>query len=104
MIVKTDEFVAALKSLKVNQKRRRKLNILIRHGAGVGELILELSGRSPIAGALTTVYGDGDWPKDVRVPAASLCGLMLHPPADQNLHISVIDGRFCFGPWSCPAK
>ena len=41
--VKTDDLVATLKSLKVNQKRWRKLDTLIRHGAGVGELILELS-------------------------------------------------------------
>ncbi len=41
--VKTDDLVAALKSLKVTQKRWRKLDTLIRHGAGVGELILDLS-------------------------------------------------------------
>ena len=38
--VKTDDFVAALKRLKVHQKRRRKLNILIRQGAGVVFLAL----------------------------------------------------------------
>ena len=41
--VKTDDFVATLKSVKVNQKRQRKLDILIRHSADVGELILDLS-------------------------------------------------------------
>ena len=45
--VKTNEFVAALKSLRMDQKRRRKLNILMRQGNDVGELILELSGNSP---------------------------------------------------------
>ena len=103
MIVKTNEFVAALKSLRMDQKRRRKLSILIRQGNEAGELILELSGNSPYSGVLTKIYGDGDWLETILIPAGSLRGLTLHPPADQTLQISVIDGRFCIGTWSCPA-
>ncbi len=47
MTVKTDDFVTALISLKMDQKRRRKLNILIRQVASFGELIFELSENSP---------------------------------------------------------
>ena len=32
--LRSDEFVAVSKSLKINQKRRRNLNILVRHVAG----------------------------------------------------------------------
>lgn len=52
--------MAAFKSLKMNQKRRRKLNILIRQGASFGELIFELSGNSPYSGVLATICGDGE--------------------------------------------
>jgi len=55
MIVKTNEFVAALKSLRMHQKRRRRLNILIRQGNDAGEVIFELSGDSPNSGVLTTL-------------------------------------------------
>ena len=101
--VKTNEFVAALKSLKMDQKRRRRLNILIRRGNDVGEVIFELSGNSPYSGVLTTIFGDGDWPEAILIPAGSLRGLTLQPPADQTLQISVAGGRLCVGTWSCPA-
>ncbi len=101
--IRSDEFVAALKSLKMDQKRRCILNILIRRGNDVGELILELSGNSPYSGVLTKIYGDGDWPEAILIPAGSLRGLTVQPPADQTLQISVVDGRFCIGTWSCPA-
>ena len=57
--VRTDEFVAALKRLHLHQKRWRKLDILIRAGAGVGEIILEFGGESRFAGMLTrTMQGE----------------------------------------------
>jgi len=101
--VKTNEFVAALKSLRMHQKRRRRLNILIRQGNDAGEVIFELSGNSSYSGVLTKIYGDGDWLETILIPAGSLRGLTLQPPADQTLQISVVDGRFCVGTWSCPS-
>ena len=102
--VNTDEFVAALRSLKVHLKGRRSLELLIRHGSGVGELILELSGKSPYSGMLTTIHGDGDWPDDVMVHAALLRGVMLQPPAAREVRLSYEGGRFSVDNWSCPAK
>lgn len=58
--VETDNFVTALISLKIDQKRRRKLDILIRRGASFGELIFELSGNSPYSDILATIFGDGE--------------------------------------------
>ena len=60
-VVKTDVLAAALKRMKANQRRFQKLNILIRAGAEVGELILEHNGNSKYAGMLTTINGEGDW-------------------------------------------
>ena len=102
--VNTEDFVSALKSLKVHMKSRRNLNILIRDGDGVGERILELSGRSKYSGILTSVHGDGDWLIEVVVPIASLRGLVLHPPDDRTSKIVYSNGRFHVGAWSCPAK
>ncbi len=101
--VKTNEFVAALKSLKMDQKRRRKLNILIRQGASFGELIFELSGNSPYSGVLTTIRSDGDWPEAILLPAGSLRGIVTHPPNSEKLQIYYDTGRFHVGSWSCPA-
>ena len=104
MTVNTADFVSALKSLKVHLKARRKLNILIRGGNDVGELILELSGKSRYSGILTTVYGTGDWDTDALVPVASLRALMLYPPTDQTMQIAFSNGRFRVGAWTCSAK
>ncbi len=101
--VKTNEFVAALKSLRMDQKRRRKLNILIRQGNEAGELILELSGNSPYSGVLTKIYGDGDWTEAILIPAGSLRGPAIHSPSSDKLHIYYKTGRFHVDSWSCPA-
>ncbi len=85
--VKTNDFVAALKSLRMDQKRRRKLNILMRQGNDVGEIILELSGNSPYSGVLTKIYGDGDWSEAILVPAGSLRGPAIHSPDSDKLRI-----------------
>jgi len=103
MTVKTDVFMAALKSLKMDQKRRRKLNILIRQGANFGELIFELSGNSPYSGVLTAICGDGDWSEAILIPAGSLRGIVTHPPNSEKLQIYYSTGRFHVGSWSCPA-
>ncbi len=103
MIVKTNEFVAALKSLKMDQKRRRRLDILIRQGNDAGELIFELSGNSPYSGVLTKIYGDGDWLETILIPAGSLRGSVIHSPDSDKLHIYYRTGRFHIDSWSCPA-
>ena len=100
--VRTDDLVAALKRLKLHQKRWRKLDILIRAGAGVGEIILEFSGDSRFAGMLTTMQGEGAWTSDVRIQASSLRGFVLHPPGEEQLEITIVDDRFHIGRWNCP--
>ncbi len=104
MIVNTADFVSALKSLKVHMKARRNMNLLIRDGDGIGERILELSGRSRFSGILTSIHCDGDWGIEVAIPVSSLRGLALHPPGDQTVKIAYSNGRFHVGAWSCPAK
>ena len=100
--VRTDEFVAALKRLHLHQKRWRKLDILIRAGAGVGEIILEFGGESRFAGMLTTMQGEGNWTSDVRIPASSLRGFVQNPPVEEELEITIADDRFHIGRWNCP--
>ena len=102
--VDVQELVSALKALKVHQKARRKLDLLIRKGNRKGELVLELSGRSRYAGLLTTVNCVGGWTTETLVPAASFRGFVTRPPADETLYMSFHDGRLHIGAWSCPAR
>lgn len=102
--VRTDDFVAALRSLKVHLKRRRNLDLLISHGAGTGELIIELSGNSMYSGMLTTAHGFGDWPNEVKVPVASVRSLLSCPPAAEKVQLSYESGRLTVENWSCPAS
>lgn len=103
MIVNTSDLVAALKSLKMNQKRRRKLGILIRQGNDPGALVFELRGESPFWGIQTTVYGSGEWSEAILVPAGSLRGIAVHPPRLDKLKIFYRTGQFHVNDWSCPA-
>lgn len=102
--VDMQEFVSALKALKVHLKARRKLNVLIRSGDSKGKLVLELSGRSKYAGMLTTVNCIGDWKIEALAPGASFRGFVAHPPIDETSCLSFHDGRLHIGNWSCPAR
>ena len=102
--VDMQELVSALKALRLHQKARRKLDLLIRKGDRKGKLVLELSGRSKFAGFLTTINCVGSWKTETLVPAASFRGFVAHPPVDETPNLSFHDGRLHIGAWSCPAR
>ncbi|MBU2677652.1 MAG: hypothetical protein KJP16_11250 [Gammaproteobacteria bacterium] len=102
--VNIQEFVSALRALKVHLKARRKLDVLIRNGDRKGELVLELSGRSKYAGMLATVNCDGNWNTKTLVPNASLRGFVGHPPVDETSCLTFHNGRLHIGVWNCPAR